>query len=88
MTDRSVRELLFNTWRGRIGLGMLGLFVFLAIFGSAIAPDDPDASSLDILANPSTDHWRRSWARPSGCWAATSAVGPTASSTPSRTGSW
>jgi peptide/nickel transport system permease protein len=57
MTDRGVRELLFNTWRGRIGLGTLGLFVFVALFGSAIAPDNPDASSLDILAKPSTDHW-------------------------------
>jgi peptide/nickel transport system permease protein len=57
MTDRGVRELLFNTWRGRVGLGMLGLFVFLALFGSVIAPDDPNASSLDILASPSTDHW-------------------------------
>jgi peptide/nickel transport system permease protein len=57
VTDRSVRQLLFETWRGRIGLGVLGLFVFLALFGSAIAPDNPDASSLDILAKPSTDHW-------------------------------
>ena len=57
MTERSVRDLLLGTWRGRIGLGMLGLFLFLAIFGSAIAPDNPDASSLDILAKPSTDHW-------------------------------
>jgi peptide/nickel transport system permease protein len=57
VTDRSVRHLLFNTWRGRVGLGVLGLFVFLAVFGSAIAPDDPDASSLDILAKPSTEHW-------------------------------
>jgi peptide/nickel transport system permease protein len=55
--ERGVRELLFNTWRGRIGLGVLGLFVFLAIFGSAIAPDDPDASSLDILGGISGDHW-------------------------------
>jgi peptide/nickel transport system permease protein len=57
MTDRSVRQLLFETWRGRLGLGVLGLFVFLALFGSAIAPDNPDASSLDILAKPSADHW-------------------------------
>jgi peptide/nickel transport system permease protein len=57
VTDRGVRDLLLNTWRGRIGLGMLGLFVFLALFGGAIAPDDPDASSLDILAKPSIDHW-------------------------------
>ena len=57
MTDRSVRYLLFSTWRGRLGLGVLGLFVFLALFGSLIAPDDPYASSLDILAKPSTEHW-------------------------------
>jgi peptide/nickel transport system permease protein len=57
VTDRSVRQLLFETWRGRIGLAVLGLFVFMAVFGSAIAPEDPNASSLDILAKPSTDHW-------------------------------
>jgi peptide/nickel transport system permease protein len=57
VTDRSVRDLLFNSWRGRIGLGVVGLFVFLALFGSAIAPHDPNASSLDILGPISTDHW-------------------------------
>jgi peptide/nickel transport system permease protein len=57
MTDLRVRDLLFDTWRGRIGLSVLGLFVFLAIFGSAIAPDNPTASSLDGLAAPSADHW-------------------------------
>ncbi len=50
------RELLLGTWRGRIGLAMLGLFTFMAIFGSVIAPDDPDASSLDVLAPPSSSH--------------------------------
>jgi peptide/nickel transport system permease protein len=57
VTETSVRDLLFSNWRGRLGLGVLGLFVFLAIFGSLIAPHDPNASSLDILAKPSTDHW-------------------------------
>jgi peptide/nickel transport system permease protein len=57
VTDRNVRQLLFDTWRGRFGLGVLGLFVFLALFGSALAPDNPDASSLDILAKPSAEHW-------------------------------
>ena len=57
MTERGVRDLLLGTWRGRIGLGVLGLFVFIGVFGSALAPDNPDASSLDILAKPSTDHW-------------------------------
>ncbi len=52
----SVRELLLGTWRGRFGLSVLGLFVFLAIFGEAIAPDDPYASSLDVLAPPSSSH--------------------------------
>jgi peptide/nickel transport system permease protein len=57
MTDLRVRDLLFNTWRGRIGLGLLGLFVFLAVFGTAIAPDEPTASSLDVLSGISADHW-------------------------------
>jgi peptide/nickel transport system permease protein len=57
VTELSVRHLLLDTWRGRIGLGVLGLFVFLAVFGSAIAPDDPTASSLDVLAGISSEHW-------------------------------
>jgi peptide/nickel transport system permease protein len=55
--ERTWKDLLFGTWRGRLGFGVLGLFVFLAIFGSAIAPHDPYASSLDVLAPPSADHW-------------------------------
>jgi peptide/nickel transport system permease protein len=57
MTRARVRHQLFGTWRGRVGLSLLGLFIFMAIFGSLIAPYDPDASSLDTLAPPSTDHW-------------------------------
>jgi ABC-type dipeptide/oligopeptide/nickel transport system permease subunit len=57
VSDRGVAELLFGTWRGRLGIGVVGLFVFLAVFGSAIAPYDPDASSLDVLGKPSTEHW-------------------------------
>jgi peptide/nickel transport system permease protein len=56
VTDQRVRDLLFGSWRGRIGLAVLGLFLLIAIFGSAIAPDDPNASSLDVLAEPSGDH--------------------------------
>jgi peptide/nickel transport system permease protein len=52
-----VRDRVLGTWRGRLAAGVLGLFLFCAIFGSAIAPHDPDASSLDILAPPSADHW-------------------------------
>ncbi len=56
LAELSVRELLFKTWRGRLGLGTLGVFVFVAIFGDALAPYDPNASSLDVLASPSWDH--------------------------------
>ena len=50
------RERLLHTRRGQFGLGVLGLFVFVAIFGSLIAPDDPQASSLEVLAPPSGEH--------------------------------
>ena len=57
MSDDRVRHLLLHTWRGRLGLGMLGLFVFMALFGGLVAPDDPRASSLEVLAPPSSEHW-------------------------------
>ena len=57
MTATRVRELLLGTWRGRFGIAVIGLFTFLAIFGSLIAPYDPEASSLDVLEAPSWDHW-------------------------------
>ena len=57
MTGERFRELLFGTWRGRFGLGVLAVFAFIAIFGSLIAPYDPEASSLDVLDPPSWDHW-------------------------------
>jgi peptide/nickel transport system permease protein len=57
VSDRTVRNLLLETWRGRFGLAVVGVSVFVAIFGSAIAPYAPDASSLAVLQAPSTDHW-------------------------------
>ncbi len=57
MTDERVGYLLLRTWRGRLGLGMLGMFVFMALFGGLVAPDDPKASSLEVLAPPSSEHW-------------------------------
>jgi peptide/nickel transport system permease protein len=51
-----VRRLLLGSWRGRVCLGVIGLFVFLAIFGTLIAPYDPNASSLDLLSPPTFDH--------------------------------
>jgi peptide/nickel transport system permease protein len=57
VSERSVRDVLLGTRRGQFGLAVLGFFIFLALFGEAIAPDDPEASSLDVLAPPSSDHW-------------------------------
>ncbi len=57
MTGAGVRQLLLGTRRGQFGLAVLGLFLFLAVFGEAIAPKDPTASSLDVLEGPSGDHW-------------------------------
>ena len=54
--EPSVADVLFGTWRGRIGLALVGLFTFLAFFGSALAPYDPTESSLEVLAPPSWSH--------------------------------
>jgi len=54
--ERSVRELLLGTWRGRFGIGVLGLTIFVAIFGNLLAPYDPNASSTEVLQPPSWDH--------------------------------
>lgn len=56
MTDLGPMHLLLHTWRGRFGIGVLGVAVFVAIFGTLIAPQDPNASSLDTLASPSWSH--------------------------------
>jgi peptide/nickel transport system permease protein len=40
-----------------IGLGVLVFFVLLAIIGPWLAPDDPSATSADLLAGPSGAHW-------------------------------
>ncbi len=55
--ERSVRDLLLGTWRGRFGLTVLGIFCFMAVFGELIAPYGPYESSLEVLAPPSADHW-------------------------------
>jgi peptide/nickel transport system permease protein len=54
--EHPFRSVLFGTWRGRISLSIVALFTFVAIFGSALAPYDPNASSLDVLAPPSWSH--------------------------------
>ena len=41
-----------------VGTILLGLFVFCALFGPALAPFDPEAQNLNnILAGPSGAHW-------------------------------
>ena len=116
-----VRDLLFGTWRGRFGLGVLGLFVFVGDLRQpdrALRPERVEPRRA--RSRPARSHWlghdrerlRRLLAaarrrarldrrrlrrggdlggprrarRPRS--AATSAAGPTASSTRSRTGSW
>ena len=54
--ERRARVLLLGTARGRFGLAVLALFGFIAVFGSVLAPYDPNASSTDVLAPPSVDH--------------------------------
>jgi peptide/nickel transport system permease protein len=48
---------LWASKRGRVSLIVLALFVFIAIFGNVLAPYDPNASSTDVLAPPSSEHW-------------------------------
>ena len=49
-------RLVWATKRGKACLIVLDLFVFIAIFGAALAPDDPYASSTDVLQPPSREH--------------------------------
>ena len=53
--EGGVRELLRGK-RAIFGLGVIGLFLFLAVFGSAIAPYDPLAFSTQVLEPPSLHH--------------------------------
>ncbi len=56
MSERGALKLLVNTWRGRFGLAVLAISTFVAIFGTLIAPYNPEASSLDVLQAPSFSH--------------------------------
>jgi len=47
---------LLNTTRGRVCTGVIAFFGLMAIFGPLIAPDDPRASSLDVLEGISLAH--------------------------------
>jgi peptide/nickel transport system permease protein len=48
---------LWRSRRGRVSVIVLAVFIFVAIFGALLAPYDPNASSTDVLAAPSTEHW-------------------------------
>ncbi|HWM11126.1 MAG TPA: ABC transporter permease [Solirubrobacteraceae bacterium] len=50
-----MREVL-ATKRGKLSFGVLALFVFVAVFGSLLAPEDPRASSVLVLEGPSAAH--------------------------------
>jgi peptide/nickel transport system permease protein len=54
LRDALRRMLLYR--RGQVGLAVVGLFAFLAIFGELVAPHDPRASSVDVLAGMSASH--------------------------------
>jgi peptide/nickel transport system permease protein len=56
MTWSGAFSLLVGSWRGRFGLAIIGLAVFVSIFGTLLAPYDPEASSLQVLQPPSFDH--------------------------------
>jgi peptide/nickel transport system permease protein len=51
-----MRAALLGSTRGRIAVGILALFVFVAIFGALLAPQDPEASSTAVLEPPSREH--------------------------------
>ena len=48
---------LWASRRGRVSLIVLAVFIFIAVFGNVLAPYDPNASSTDVLAPPSGEHW-------------------------------
>jgi peptide/nickel transport system permease protein len=47
---------LVTSKRGRFSVAVIGLFVFIAVFGGLLAPEDPNASSTEVLAAPSGSH--------------------------------
>ncbi len=49
-------RIVLSTKRGIFSVAVIGLSLFLAVFGSLVAPQDPEASSVDVLAKPSADH--------------------------------
>ncbi|HLW03473.1 MAG TPA: ABC transporter permease [Ktedonobacterales bacterium] len=57
LAKRRANLSLFRSVKIRIGLGILGFFVLLAIFGPVFVHQDPQAFSSDVLSPPSAAHW-------------------------------
>ena len=56
MTLRDALRRMLRYRRGQVGLAVVALFAFLAVFGELVAPHDPRASSVDVLAGMSASH--------------------------------
>src|SRR5262249_11470575 len=48
---------IFRSVKIRIGLGILGFFLFLALCGPLLVHQDPQAFGPDVLSSPSATHW-------------------------------
>jgi peptide/nickel transport system permease protein len=58
LLPQSMRNLsIFRSFKIRLGLAIIGFFVFLAIFGPLIVRQDPQAFGPDVLQPPSAAHW-------------------------------
>lgn len=54
---RDIWRLISLNRKVALGLGIVGFFVLVAIFGPVIFTGDPNAFSADILSPPSATHW-------------------------------
>ena len=54
---RRLRLRLLTNRKVAVGLGILSVFILIAIIGPLIAPYDPSARSSDLLQGPSSKHW-------------------------------
>lgn len=53
----ALRSVVFGTWQGALGSALVAVLLLLAAFGPLIAPDNPDAQSLELqLQAPSIHH--------------------------------
>lgn len=54
---RFLRRLWHESPASAIGLGVVGVFLFIAIFGPWLAPYSPTAFGQEVLVGPSRAHW-------------------------------